>query len=86
MGVALTELCLLRQKQNLPVLGSFWLQAWPFVLITVNKKQQYKGIQRIIPAKVRGTRRTIAKYNRNLFVEGGHFCLNLLKTSFTQED
>ena len=52
--VALAELCLLGQNQNIPILGSFWPQAWPFIFITINERSHYKDIQCIIPAKVRG--------------------------------
>ena len=42
-------------KQELPVLGSFWPQVWPFIFITITaERPDYKNILSIIPAKVRG--------------------------------
>ena len=52
--VALAELYLLEQNQNIPILGSFWPQAWPVIFITINERSHYKDTQFIIPAKGKG--------------------------------
>ena len=78
--VALAELCLLGQNQNIPILGSFWPQAWPIIFIAINERSHYKDIQYIIPAKVRGNPHIVAMYNRYQGVEGGEIFLNLSKT------